>query len=246
MESDVTHSQSIYELWAWFEKNKKQVVAGVVALAIVALVVWFIIWRKAENRQQAGYALSAVATGEFIKSGKATDAPEPYIKVASEYANTEAGAQALLRAAGAYFVVGKYAEAEAQFQKFQREYRESPFLGQAILGIAASLEAQGRTDKAVEGYRTLVERHPTDPAVTQAKFALARIYAAQNKPEQARTLYEEIARNDPYGSIGSEAGMHLEELRAKYPAAFAPKAPVATNNTAPAITISTNAAPAGK
>jgi hypothetical protein len=55
------------------------------------------------------------------------------------------------------------------------------------------------------------------------------LYEAQNKPELARSLFEEVARNNPYGSLGSEAGIRLEELKIKYPNLVAPVTPTPTN-----------------
>ena len=51
----------------------------------------------------------------------------------------------------------------------------------------------------------------------------------QNQPEQARNLFEEVERINPYGSLGSEAGMRVEELKIKYPSLGAAKAPLPTN-----------------
>ncbi len=45
------------------------------------------------------------------------------------------------------------------------------------------------------------------------------------KPELARNLFEEVERSNPYGSLGSEAGMRLEELKIKYPNLFTPTEP---------------------
>jgi len=61
------------------------------------------------------------------------------------------------------------------------------------------------------------------------RFALGRLYEAQNEPEQARNMFEEVERTNPYGSLGSEAGMRLEELKLKYPSLAAPIVPVSTN-----------------
>ena len=58
---------------------------------------------------------------------------------------------------------------------------------------------------------------------------MARLYEAQNEPEQARNLFEEVERSDPYGSLGSEAGMRLEELKMKYPKLVPPAPPMPTN-----------------
>lgn len=51
----------------------------------------------------------------------------------------------------------------------------------------------------------------------------------QNEPEQARNLFEDVDRTDPYGSLGDEARMRLEDLKTKYPKLFAPLMPMPTN-----------------
>jgi len=53
-------------------------------------------------------------------------------------------------------------------------------------------------------------------------------YKAQNDPEKARTQFEKVARANPYGSLGSEAGMRVEELNLKYPK-LVPLTPLPTN-----------------
>jgi hypothetical protein len=63
----------------------------------------------------------------------------------------------------------------------------------------------------------------------QAKFALARLYETQNEPEQSRNLFEEVERTDPYGSLGDESRMRIEELKIKYPKVFATTPPTPTN-----------------
>src|SRR5208282_4455362 len=141
---------------------------------------------------------------------------EAYLRVAATYAGSRAGARALLVAASGLFVEGKYDEARTQFERFTREYSDSPFRGEALLGIAACLDAQSKTNEAATAYKDLIDRRPTDYVLPQARFALARLYEAQNKPELARNLLEEVERNNPYGSLGSEAGIRLEELKVKY------------------------------
>ena len=221
MESEATHLPLWQQAWAWFEANKKQTFWGAGALVIVGLVVAFVIYRKDEADVAASEALSDVAL-PLITGRSHSITPEAYLKVANSYAGSRAGGRALLLAAGGLFVEGKYDEAKAQFDRFNREYSDSPFLGEALLGIAACLDAQGKTNEAVTAYKDLIDRRPTDYVLPQARFALARLYEAQNKPEQARTLFEEVERNNPYGSLGSEAGMRLEELKVKYPALLHP------------------------
>ncbi len=175
--------------------------------------------------------------------------PDEYLKLAAAYPASSAAARALLRAAASLFIEGKYPEAQAQFQRFARDYRDNPYMGQAMLGIAACLDAEGKTDEAIAAYKSLIDHHPGENVIPQAKFALARLYEAQNKPELARPLFEDVARGDAYGSLGSEAGMRLEELKIKHPNLFAPPPSAMMPTPAPVLSppgiiISTNVKPA--
>ena len=118
-----------------------------------------------------------------------------------------------------------------QFERFRREHPDSPFVGEALLGVAACLDAQGKSSEAMTAYKDLIDRRPGDYVLPQARFALARLYEAQNQPEQARNLYEEVERTDPYGTLGSEAGMRLEELKHEVSAPGDAGAPAPTNTS---------------
>jgi tetratricopeptide (TPR) repeat protein len=233
MESDVTQSAGFYKLWAWFETNKKQVTWGSFAIVVLGLLSWYFVYQQDEKEINASEALANISL--MTAPGARAENPGQYLSVAANYPKSSAAARALLLAAGSLFVDGKYPEAQAQFQRFLREHRESPFVGQAMLGIAACLDAEGKTEEAIAAYQSLIQRHPSDNVVPQAKFAEARLLEAQNKPEQARNLFEEVARSDPYGSIGSEAGIRLEELRLKHPELFAP--PPAPSMPAPSALV---------
>ncbi len=231
MQTDVTQSASFYKLWAWFETNKKQVSYGAAGLLVVGLIAWFWLWRQSEQEVNASEALSNVSSPQLGGAGARPDVADAYLKVAASYPNSSAGARAQLLAAGSLFVEGKYPEAQAQFEKFMRDHRDSPFLGEALLGAASSLDAQGKTNEAKTAYENIKDHHPNEYVAAQAKFALAGMYEAQNKPELALPLFEDIARTDPYGSLGSEAGMRSEELKVKYPNLVPPA--IAPTNSMP-------------
>jgi predicted negative regulator of RcsB-dependent stress response len=242
MESDITQTDALWKLWAWFEKNKKQVIYGTTAAAAVALIAWFFVWRAHEKQVEASEALARVSLAHLLEpSGANQDDSQAFLKVASEHSGTSAAERAALLAAASLFTQGKYADAQAQFGRFIRENGASQFVPQAKLGVAASLEAQGKTTEAVNQYKEVSERHPNSVAAPQAKISLGRIYEAQNQPQQARKIYEELARSDAGTSLGSEASMRLEELNAKFPPS------VATNSAAvlqPGTTATKTATPA--
>lgn len=244
MESEVTESAGFYKFLAWLEVNKQRVVYGVVAALVIAVIVWFVVWRREQARIQAGEAFSHVFVSQVTGMSPPEGAATAYLKMASEYSDSNAAARARLLAAANLFTQGKFAEAQTQFEKFVREHRQSPFVGQAQFGVAASLDAQGKTNEAASAYKTLIDRRSAESVLPQAKFALARIYAGQGNPEAAYSLYEGLATDERFSSIGAEAAMRAEELRTKHPE-LAPKpqtpaispamsTPVIVTNTAPA------------
>jgi tetratricopeptide (TPR) repeat protein len=228
MESEAAQIPLWQQAWAWFDANKKPALLGAGAVAVVCLIVAFVLYHRNEAEVAASEALSNVTVPGTPGASRA-DTAEAFLKVAAAYPNSRAGARALLLAGASFFADGKYPEAKAQFERFTREYSSSPFRGEALLGIASCLNAQGNTADAITAYKDLIDRRLSEYVLPQARFALGCCYEAQNKPELARNMFEEVERNNPYGSLGSEAGMRLEELKLKYPSLAIPAAPPTTN-----------------
>ena len=230
MESDAEQLPLSHKTWAWFEANRKQTLLGAGGLLLLGVIVAaFLYWQDAAD-VTASEALSKVAMPQAGAPGSLADLAEEYLKVAAAYPKSRAGARALLSAAGTLFADGKYPEAKTQFERFTREHPDSPFMGEALLGIAACLDAQGKAREAIAAYKDFIDHHPTENALPQAKFALARLYESQNEVEQARNLFEDVERTVPYGSIGDEARMRLEELKTKYPKLSTPMTPMPSNS----------------
>jgi TolA-binding protein len=215
MESDATQSDLVYKLWVWGDKNKKQLLWGLVALVVVGIGIAFWLAHQSETQNDANDALSKLTSRGFSAATPAPT-PEALLKVASDYSGTEAGQRALLLSAGDLFAAGKYDEAQAQFQKFLQQYSGSPFTAQAALGVAACYDAQGKTSDAISGYQGVADRYQGQNVAPQAKLALARLLEGQGKFKEARASLEEITRTYP-GTINSEAAVRLQELNAAHP-----------------------------
>jgi predicted negative regulator of RcsB-dependent stress response len=215
MESDVAQLSIADRLLAWFEMHRKPVLRGSIVVVVLGVGIGFFIWQQNDRQARASEALSRI-TSVGLTATELSATPGALLKVATEYRKTDAAARALLLAGGDLYAQGKYAEAEAQFGRFLREYRDSPFADQALLGVAACLDARGKTPEAIVAYNDIVQHHSTDNVAPPAKLALAWLYEKQAKLEQARDFYLELSRG-PYGSISSEAGIHLEALFAKHP-----------------------------
>lgn len=209
-----------FKLWPWFEANAKRLAFGAAFVVLVAFVISFYSWRQGEKDADAGQALTQVAMNP--DSNQQADA---YLKIAADYPGTRAGQRARLQGAAALFAQGKFADAQTQFQKFLEAYPDNTFASQAILGVAASLDAQGKTDQAADAYERTINLSSDPGTLIAAKFALAQIDDREGKKADALNLYEEVARLNPGGAFGSEAGLRAVELQMKSPANSAPAAP---------------------
>ena len=241
MQQTVAELPVLDRAWAWLTVNWKPALWVSGAVLAVALGVTFYFVHQRQVEYSASEALSRIEAQFALPGAARNESAEPYLKVANEHAGTVAAARALLQAGTILFDQGKYAEAQTQFQRFIRDYSESPLRGNAMLGNAACLDALAKPEEAAAAYRSVSEQRAGEPAATQAKFALARIYESQGKLDQARTLYEDVARADPQGTAGNEAGLKADELRAKAPPPAATNAapPTATGPATPTITTST-------
>jgi predicted negative regulator of RcsB-dependent stress response len=242
MESDLTESALFYKLWAWGDKNRKQLRYGLIAIVVAGAIVAFGLAHAHEKQKDANSALAAV-TSRSVGMPNPVSAPDALLKVNSDYSDTDAGQRALLLAAGDLFAEGKYDVALAQFSKFLKDYNSSPFAGQAALGIASCYDATGKTNDAVSGYQGVIDRYSTQNVVAQARLRLGILLEAQGKYRDARASFEDLARNFPGTMLASEGMSHLQQLNAAHPEVQA--APQATLAAPPGVSTLTATPAAG-
>jgi predicted negative regulator of RcsB-dependent stress response len=208
----------LFKLWPWVEANKNRLIGGAAIAVVGIFIIWFLVSQREAKEIAAGQALTqAVLSSDRLSA-------DPYLKIAEQYPGTMAGQRALMQGAAALFDAGKFTDAQAQFQKYLDANSAGEFSGEAMLGVASSLDAQGKTDLAVGAYQKVISNASDAVVVSAAKFALARIEESQGRFNDAMVLYQDVASAEPGGSLGSEAAMHLMELRSKQTVA----APAAT------------------
>ena len=231
MSSEATDSTSIYEIWAWFEVNKKRIFTGAVVVGVLAFAISLMIYLKKQKEIEANAALLRLAPraqpGEAPPAIGAAD----FLKITVAYPSTSAGERASLQAATAFFSEQKFDEAMDQFKKFQSAYTSSRFLPQAAIGIAACLEAKDRTDDALKAYQEVAARFASHSVAAQAKLALGRLNEEKKQNEQALKYYEELSSAGVRSVWSSEAAERRQVLLAQFPN-LAPKPVSASVTTA--------------
>ena len=233
MQAQDTESYFFLKVWPALEANKNRIIAGVVAVVVIILLGLFLSWNRDQKEVNAGQAFSQlwVSAKPSVNPGQLAD---QYLKIASDYADTQTGQRALLEGAAVLFSAGRYADAQVQFQKFADTYPNSTLIATAVLGLASTLEAQGKADAALESYRKVLGTYNDAATQVSAKFAVARINEQQGKLGDALRYYQEIARTAPNSALGQQASLKAVELSATLPV----KAPVAQPSSPPVMPVS--------
>lgn len=233
------------EAMTWFEVNKKRLGIGAAVLLVVGFGVYVFQHMGHQNEVKASAALIALRAPVNAGTNQVPITAAQYMKVAQDFAGTDAAERAELLAAGALFSEGKYAESHAAFDKFLRDHPASEWAWEAAYGVASGLEAQGKQEEAVAAYQRVVTTYGGEPAAQQAKLALARIYEAKGKPEEALKIYEDLSKAAGGGmSMSSQQAMvGRERILKKNPQLAKPTtiAPAMTN----AVNLPTASKPAG-
>ena len=219
METNSTESSVGIKLLTWLEVNKKKLIMGGSAAAVVIFAGVMIYNYQAEKEARASQALSNIRLPISPAQPLPPGVADQFLKVAEEHSGTMAAPRALLVSAGILFTEGNYAEAEKRFARVASEYPTSPWMAEAAYGVAASLDAAGKTNEAIAKYDEIRKRYANSAVADQTKLALARLWE-KSKPEDAYRLYDEIMKGNPvqYSGLGNEAGMHQEELVKQNPA----------------------------
>ena len=226
MDSDATQSDSYLRFVTWVQANLKRLIIGTVIVLVAIAVIAFISYEQGQKEVRASHALANVAVPLSPTAPVRPGTADAFLKVAKDYAGTRAGGRALLQAGAAYFVEGKYADAQTTFEQFLKEYPGSEWIPQAHFGIASSLDAQGKTADAVLKFEEMRRRFANDATSDEVRLALARLFETQDKPADAHKIYSELAQANPYGGLGSEAGVRKEELEKKFPELAKANAPM--------------------
>lgn len=204
-----TEEEQIEAIKAWWKRNGKSIIAGV--LLGVAVVVGGKVWlghqhqRAAEASAQYQILIDALDkddTGQVLQQGE---------RLTGQYADTPYAALAALAMAKIKLEQGKPDEARAQLQWVIEHAKQADLKHIARLRQAKILFAGGKGDQAL----TLL--NSGDPGTFKAAFEELKgdIYTRQGKRQLARNAYETALAGMPQGVSRKYLKMKLDDLGAK-------------------------------
>lgn len=156
----------------WWEKDGKQIVAGI-AIAAVAWGGW-----HAWNAHQASVK---VAAGEALVNAITTAEMEEAV---SRFSGQAVGGALRLRLAKSYFDDARYEEALAVYEGLVGKAPEG-FEDIPVVGKAQCLEAMGKFDEAAKAFDAFAEEKKDNYLTLTAQLGAARAYAQAGDKKKA-------------------------------------------------------------
>lgn len=228
MSENILESSKLYELWAWYEANRKRVHLWATIILIVGIAIAYAIWSAKQKELNANNAVFLLGEPvSVIADGKVPG--DELMKVADKYKGTSAAERALLEAGSAYFNAGEYQKAEDAFKRFQSEYPGSDMKNIAAYGLAVCLDAAGKDDEALSAYQTLSREN--NAVALQAKMNMAAIYQSKGDNEQAVEMYREIS-SAHQSSWAGKAYAQVRKMETRFPELVKKPEPPKTETTA--------------
>jgi len=242
MEADST--VTLFNIYDWLHKHRKQVIAGASVAAVVALLVATVVWRRNATQAEANQELFAVPSLILPIAQGDSPSAKTLLDIGGKFSGTSAGNAAELLAAKQLFLDGKYPEAQQAFSKFVADHAGSPLLAQAKVGVAACLEAQGKTGDAVSQYKEINAIYGGVRSIAEpVLLTLGRLSETGSTADQMRqavnyytTLVNVNDRTDPWVV---EAGERLQLLWSKHPE-LRPQPPATAPTSSPMLTPSSS------
>lgn len=222
-------SATAAETYSWAVEHRSKLMYGVVAVAVIVLIVFGMWYYFQQQDEAAGVALghalqvyrapinsaSQPAAPEVTSFQSAADrakaARSEFAQVVQKYPHTNSAEIARYFMGLADQDAGNTAQAEQELKQVADKGR-SDLSALAKYALASSYQTTGKDAQAIALYKELID-HPTNAVgKAQAQFALASLYEVK-QPQDARTLYLQIQKESPESPAAQMAAGRLSDLK---------------------------------
>jgi len=199
------------QLTAWLENYKMYLVAGIAALAVIVLGVYFYSQSSKSAEKDASVELTK-ATRAYESSDLSTAIPM-LTSLVEKYGHTASGNLGRFYLANALFQNKEFDKAKAYYDKFASSFKgDDYFRSAAFGGVAACLEEKKQYEDAAKAYERAAEKFEKSAQEATFLFKAGRCYLLANKAEKAKGLFQKIVDGFPKAPERDEALVQLSLL----------------------------------
>lgn len=179
-------------------------------LAVVGLVAWFLTTASARKEAFAAEALEQARS--VAESGNIGEAVQQFQQIATTYAGTAAGYDAVLGMAQARLIAGQAELAVSTLVEFLADGPPATYTSPANGLLGTAYENTKRYPEAVEAYRKASEAATVDFLKATLLLDAGRAALLAGTRDEAIAIYQRVV--DEYGETAarSEAEVRLNEL----------------------------------
>ena len=197
------------QIW---EQHGSRILLGVGAVALVALLVFFVSRTRAQSEERAGADLFRAQMS--VGQNDYATAVQMLREIVDAAPGTRAARSAMLYLGDAYLGQGKPAEAVNWYRRALGKAGSDDVAKEAALhGLAAALEDRGDFAQAASTYADLAKMQTTDDDRGRTMLAEARCLAKAGQSPKAISVYQSVQRLPVVDAdIWNAAGVGMGEL----------------------------------
>jgi tetratricopeptide (TPR) repeat protein len=209
--STTSNKDGEFDFAEFLTKNKKQVMIGAGAVAVIAVGTWF--WIASNNLKEDKAEQAYAGAERSFYSGNTQLAETDLAKVVQRYGGTSAGARATILLAKNYFVTGKPSDGITKLHAAIDWNASKPFRAPMYALIGAGYENQTKFDSAATAYGEAVASANVTADKETYEADQARALTSAGKGPAALKIWQGIA--DRLSSpLAAEARLRIGELTA--------------------------------
>ncbi len=194
----------------WYRNRDRQLVAGLVLLAAIALVAWFIMASGRRKEQFAARSLNQARAA--AEAGNLPLASSELQKLISAYEGTDAASEAVITLNQVRMVNGQSELAVVGLREFLAKDPPEQYVTPAQGLLAAALENSKRWVEAGNAYNQASNAAEVDYLKAKYLVDAGRAFREGGKTEEAARAYRTVVEKYPNSPSVTEAEVRLAEL----------------------------------
>jgi predicted negative regulator of RcsB-dependent stress response len=203
-------SQAAPAVTPWYRDQTRLAIAGVAAVALIALVVWLVL--SSQRRKEEFAARSLNQARAAAEAGNLPLASSELQKLIDQYKGTDAATEAVITLNQVRMVNGQSELAVVNLRDFLATNPPPQYRAPAYGLLGAALENAKRYGDAAEAYTNASKSADLEYLKARYLIDAGRAFAAGDKKVEAEAAYREIIQKYPKSTSLTEAQVRLAEL----------------------------------